>query len=207
MDIRSFNKLLDATTMMSVSDEAGRERTRLNFANTVAQRFAFLADFGFSKIESLPTIVRYAKGKLELNVYCGRQSFEVGFQIGHAGEQFSMSEVIRIADPGAAAQYRNAAATTPAELISAVDRLAGLVSQYGERALHDDPAFFAELHRQRKSWSQAYALEVLAQQLRPKAEVAFREGRYREAAELYGRIHSQLSPAELKKLDIARQRS
>jgi hypothetical protein len=206
MDIRPLNKLLDAA-MISVSDKAGRERTRLNFANTVAQRFAFLTDFGFSEIESLPTIVRYGKGKLELNVYYGRQSFEVGFQIGHAGKQYSMSEIIRVTDPAAADQYRNAAATTPAELVSAVDRLAGLVSRYGERALRDDPAFFTELNRQLKSWSEAYALEVLAQQLRPKAEAAFREGRYGEAAELYGRIHAQLSPAELKKLDIARQRS
>jgi len=151
--------------------------------------------------------VRYRKRKLELNIYHGRQSFEIGFHIGHAGEHYSMSEIIRVTDPAAADQYRNAAATTPAELVSAVDRLAVLVSRYGERALRDDPAFFTELNRQLKSWSDAYALEVLAQQLRPKAEAAFREGRYREAAELYGRIHARLSPTELKKLDIARERS
>ncbi|SHL08813.1 hypothetical protein SAMN05444159_4960 [Bradyrhizobium lablabi] len=179
---------------------------RLNFADIVEKRFGFLLELGFVKTEALPTMVRYRKGDLELSIYLGRQSYEVGFEIGHANETYSMSEIIRATDPGTADQYRNAAATTATELATAVDRLAGLVTKYGERALRDDPAFFAGLSQQRKDWSETYALDVLAQQVRPKAEAAFREGRFREAAELYEKIHARLTPAELKKLDIARQR-
>jgi len=47
---------------------------------------------------------------------------------------------------------------------------------------------------------------VLEGQLRPKADDAFRRGDYREAAELYERIQPRLTPAEKKKLSIARQR-
>jgi hypothetical protein len=191
---------------MGINEKVGPERTRLNFASVVARRFGFLVDHGFVEMEALPTIVRYRKGDLDLNVYHGRQSFEVGFEIGHADERYSMSEIIRVTDPGVADQYRNAAATTGAELSAAVDRLADLVSQYAGRAFRNDPVFFTDLRQQRKSWSETYALDVLAQQIRPKAEAAFREGRYREAAELYGRIRARLTPTEIKKLEVARQR-
>lgn len=70
---------------MGVRDQPGPDRMRLNFARVVADRFSIdLSEFGFSQAESLPTTVRYRKGDLELNVYHGRGSYEVGFQIGHA---------------------------------------------------------------------------------------------------------------------------
>jgi hypothetical protein len=88
-----------------------------------------------------------------------------------------------------------------------LQQLADLVRRYGERALHGDPAFFALLRQQRKEWTKKYAFEVLCRQVRPKAEAAFREGRYREAAELYREIRAGLTPAEIKKLAIAEKRS
>jgi hypothetical protein len=42
--------------------------------------------------------------------------------------------------------------------------------------------------------------------LRPRADEAFRRGNYQEAAELYERIRPRLTPAELKKLAVARER-
>jgi hypothetical protein len=55
------------------------------------------------------------------------------------------------------------------------------------------------LEDHRKSWSEGYALDVLEKQLRPKAQAAFQQGNYREAAELYERIRPRLSAAEEKK--------
>ena len=52
-----------------------------------------------------------------------------------------------------------------------------------------------------------YWLEMNARQLRPQAHEAFRLGKYREAVEHYRQIQSLLSPAELKKLAIAEERS
>ena len=63
------------------------------------------------------------------------------------------------------------------------------------------------LRRQRESWSVDYALDVLAEQIRPQAEAAFRGRQYREAAKLYERIAKRLTPTELKKLGMARRRS
>lgn len=188
------------------SNGPGAERVRLNFADAVTRRFAFLTDLGFLQAEASPTIVRYRKGDVEADVYHGRQSYELGFEIGHGGAKYSMSELIRTADPETATQYRNFVATTQNALFEGLTRLEGLAKQYCQRALQGDPEFFIALESQRKSWAEGYALEVLERQLRPRADEAFRRGNYREAAELYERIRSRLTPAELKKLAIARER-
>src|SRR5687768_13994378 len=98
---------------MSVSDKVGPKRTRLKFTEAVSERFTFLKELGFSEVESLSTIVRYRKGDLEVDVYHGRQSFELGLGVARRGTRYSLSELIRVSDPDAADRYRNVAATTP----------------------------------------------------------------------------------------------
>lgn len=193
--------------IMGVSNEIGRERTRLNFPNAVSEKFSFLGDLGFSEVESLPTIVRYRKGDLEVHVYHGRQSYEIGFEVGRQEARYSMSELIRANDPETAERYRDYAATTAEGIAEGLTQLEGLVKRYGERALRGDPEFFATLANQRKAWAEGYELDVLAKQLRPKADTAFRSGDYRQAAELYEKIRPRLSAAELKKLELAKERA
>lgn len=192
---------------MTAKDEVGRERTRLNFANAVRQRFAFLDDLGFSEVESLPTLVRYRNGDLEVTLYHGRSSFELGFEICRNGTRYSISELIGVADSEAAERYRSYAATTPDGIAAGLTQLEELVRRYGDRALRDDTAFFTMLEDHRKAWAEEYAIDVLARQLRPKAQAAFQQGNYREAAELYERIRPRLSTAEEKRLALAKERS
>jgi hypothetical protein len=200
---------VDAAGMMSMSTsrELAPERTRLNFPHLVEQGFAFLSKSGFAQVEELPTIVRYRKDDIELDVYHGRKSFEIAVEIHRSGWRFSMSEIIRASDPGAAESYRNPTALTIGEVKSGIEKVARALQRYGEQALRGDVEFFAELKRQRQAWADAYSLDVLAEQIRPRADAAFREGRYREAAELYERISARLSPAEQKKLAAAQKRA
>jgi hypothetical protein len=193
--------------IMGMSNEIGRERTVLNFALAVSEKFFFLGDLAFNEVESLPTIVRYRKSDLEVHVYHGRQSFEIGFEVSRQGVRYSMSELIRANDPQTAEQYRNYAATTPEGIAEGLTKLEKLVKRYGERALRGDPEFFAILANQRKAWAEGYELDVLAKQLRPKADTAFRSGDYRQAAELYEKIRPRLSATELKKLELAKERA
>lgn len=192
---------------MSTSLGPERDRTRLNFPHSVEQRFAFLSEVGFTQVEALPTIVRYRKGDIELAVHHGRKSFEIGVEICRAGDRSSMSEIIRLGDPHAADSYRNPTAQTAAEVLAGVEKVASTLQRYGEQALRGDAEIFAKLQRQRRTWSETYALDVLADQVRSKAEAAFREGRYREAAELYEKISPRLTPTEQKKLAVARRRA
>jgi hypothetical protein len=117
-----------------------------------------------------------------------------------------MSEIVRANDPEAAKAYRNAVAQTPEGVAVGTQALSALMRLYGAAALRGDSQFFVRLANQRAQWAKEYALQVLADQLRPQAEDAFRRRDYSKAAELYGRIRDDLSPAEAMKLALAEQR-
>ena len=192
---------------MNTNEQVNRKRARLGFVEIVRREFSFLEEFGFSEIEALPTIVRYQGEPLGLNVYHGRQSYEIGVRIECEDEDFSIGQILRATDSGAWEKFRNPAATTREGLETGVEKLADLVRRYGGRALRNEPEFFADLRRSRSFWAEEMALDVLERQTRPRAAAAFLEGRYREAAELYERIAPRLSAAEQAKLAAARKRS
>lgn len=182
------------------------DRSYLNFEGRVRETFAFLGNIGFLEIESLPTLVRFRKGEVEVDVYHGRQSYEIGAGITHSGVRYVISEIILAIDPEVAARYRRYAATTPQGVATGLEELSELMKRYGARALSGEARFFLELEKQRKSRKEEYALNVLAEQVRPKADEAFRQGDYATAADLYACIRGRLSPAELKKLTLAEKR-
>jgi len=193
------------TKVVNIMDAS--DRTYLNFAEEARQAFAFLGELGFSEIEALPTLVRYRKGDVEIDVYHGRQSYEIGLGITAFGTRYAISEIIRHIDPETAKSYRYAAATTPDGVVAGLKELSLLLKRYGRSALDGDSKLFSSLEGERKLWSEEYALDVLTEQLRPQADEAFRQKDYSKAAELYSRIKERLSPAELKKLSIAEERS
>jgi len=178
----------------------------VTFAQSVQGAFAFLIKAGFEVVEKAPTRVSFRRGALDCNIYLGRHSHELGFQCGIGEDRYSMSEILRVADPSIAKEYRNAVVTDASALSTAVLRLARLVKLYCAPALEDERRFLDMLRDQRRTWSKEYALDVLAEQVRPKAEAAFRRGEYGEAFELYKKITSRLTASERKKLEIARKR-
>jgi hypothetical protein len=97
---------------MRQGEDVDPDRTLLNFEGAAISRFDFVKDLGFELSAALPTIVRYRRDDLELRIYHGRQSFEVGLEVGHGEELFSLGELIRSADPAAADRYRLPTART-----------------------------------------------------------------------------------------------
>jgi len=192
----------EVVSLMSTQDRSG-----LYFERKVRGAFMFLEKLGFAPVEALSTLVRYRNDDIDVDVHHGRQSYEVGAGVTGFGVRYAMSEVIRVTDPEAAKVYRNTVATTPAVVAEGLEELSALMKRYGAAALRGDPQFFSALAKQREQWSEDYALDVLADQLRPQADEAFRRGDYSTAAELYGRIRVRLSPAETKKLALAEDRS
>ncbi|WP_291870101.1 hypothetical protein [Bradyrhizobium sp.] len=180
---------------------------RLDFAEAASNAFAFLSDAGFTLASTSPAVVRYRKGELEAEVFRDPQSYEVGFQIGYGSEKYSTSEIIRLADQRLGDEYRDHTAKNRAELLDALARLADLIKIYAQDEISGNRFVFKALMHRRKAWAENYACEVLASQIRPKAEEAFRNGDYATAASLYGKIESQLSPSEAKKMALAQERS
>lgn len=182
------------------------DRSNLNFQKIARETFAFLKDLGFSEAEASLTLVLYQKGSIEVDIYHGRQSYEISAGVTGFGTRYAMSEIIGITDPETAKRYRNAVATTPEGVAVALAELSSLMKLYGTAVLRGDQQVFSKLKEQRVKWSEEYALDVLADQLRPQADEAFRQGDYSTAADLYARIRERLSPAETKKLRLAEER-
>lgn len=182
------------------------DRAYLNFMQEARKIFAFLGELGFSEIEALPTLVRYQKGNIEVDVYHGRQSYEIGANVTAFGARYAISEIMRHMEPESAKRYRYVTATTAEGVIAGLEELSVLMKRYGRAALDGDAQLFSTLESERRAWSEGYDLDVLAEQLRPQAGDAFRKMDYAKAAELYSRIRERLSPTELKKLSIAEER-
>ena len=193
-------------TRKAVSSMVAQGRADLQFERNVRAAFMFLEELGFVSIEALPTLVRYRNKDIEVDVHHGRRSHEIGAGVTGFGARYAMAELVRVIDPEVGKTYRDAVATTPAEVADAVARLSSLMQRYGAAALRGDLQSFSALAKQRERWSEDYALDVLVEQLRPQAEDAFRRGDYVAAADLYGRVRSRLSPAENKKLQLAEER-
>jgi hypothetical protein len=189
------------TKMVNIMDTS--DRSYLNFEAKVRKAFAFLGNLGFSEVEALPTLVRYRTNGVEVDVYHGRQSYEIGAGVTAFGTRYAISEIVRAIDPEAAKQVHYATATTPEGVAAGLEELSSLMEHYGRAALRGDSQFFSMLEKQRKCWAEEYDLDVLAEQLRPQADEAFRRKDYSTAVELYSRIRQRLSPAELKKLSFA----
>ncbi|MGH8612187.1 MAG: hypothetical protein ACREYF_09145 [Gammaproteobacteria bacterium] len=158
-----------------------------------------------------PTFVRYESDKIFVNIYHGRSSYELGIEVGPLGSGveidmgYSLSALIHLVAPEEAAAYRNFVATTPKKVQIGVKLLSEKFQGYGWDLLWGDPDIFIKLKTQRAQLSERFAMEVLARQVRPKADAAFRSKDYGEAIRLYGSIRNQLTPVELKKLDYAQK--
>jgi hypothetical protein len=186
------------------------KRAALGFVDKTRSAFGFLKEFGFREIGAEESIVRYATDRVFLNVYHGRSSYELGIELGAMGDAteasgHSMSALIRLQNPEQAARFRNAIATNPIEVETAVMNLAKLVDTYGGQALRGDPVVFATLDRQRKEWAAEYAADVAYAQVQTAADEAFRRHDYTEAARLYVQVQGKLTPTELKKLEYAKK--
>lgn len=180
-----------------------KNRLHFNFSEKVKKEFLFLEELGFYTVEKLPTFVRYQKGNIEVDIYHGRRSYEIGAGITAFGTRFSISEIIQAIEPEKARQFCHTMISHPDGVSPVLAKLSALLKQYGNRALKGDLQFFEKLKKQRKLWAENYALEVLAGQLKPKANEAFRQADYKTAASLYTRIRKSLSPVELKKMKYA----
>jgi hypothetical protein len=177
------------------------------FVSLVEKYFAFVNDYGFELVKTDNTLVVFRKGDLDVNVYLGRKSFEVGITLMYKGEPFAFGEIVQDIDPVFAEASRNPTAFRVEDREPAVRKVAEEFQRYGKCAMLGEPEYFEALLERRKAWSASYALDVREEQTRPKAEAAFREGRYREAAELYESIAPRLTPTEQAKLKFARKRS
>jgi hypothetical protein len=178
------------------------------FSSAVRQRFHFLETLGYQQTELADSYVRYERGSMAVEIYQGRQSYELGVNLIHNGVSYSLEELLELHRAhGGNTMFEPFAATDQHGIEIGVDRLAAMLQSCIQCVLTGDTRTYRELDQRREAARRSLALDVLAEQLRPKAEFAFRAKDYRRAAELYDQIRERLSPSELRKLEVAKDRS
>lgn len=179
----------------------------IDLKDIAQESLPFITELGFIVVESSPNIVRYQRDGIEVEVYHEHISHEIGLGVRCLGVRYSLSDVIRAVNPIAAKEFRDAAATTPEEMVVGLKAAGKMLLRYGSSVMKGDLESCEALAVQRKAWGEEYALDVLTNQLRPQAEEAFRRENYLKVVELYTRIYPRLTPSEIKKLAIAKERS
>ena len=193
--------------------EPGPNRATLGFKEAVLSAFYFLTtEYGFRCVKTEVTFVRYESSSAFINIYHGRGSFELGFEIGPLAESpeleehFSLGDVVDVMDARKETGYNFFQVSDREGVQKFVPRLAELVRKYADLALRGNQEFFRRLREMQTQKSDLFLKEMRLEQIRPKVEIAWREKNYRKAVELYESVHNDLSSLELQKLDYARKK-
>jgi hypothetical protein len=190
----------------------GPERSRLGFAATVSEEFAFLHGLGFHLMELTDTLVRYETDRRLVRVFHGRGSYELGVEIGRwievdgvrSEQVFPLPDVIvrerDLADVG----YGGTSATTVELVRKFVVRLAGWTRQFALPLLTDGDEIFAELSASNAAKGAAEREQQRASQLRVRANDAWRQRSFGTVIACYTEIDTKLPTVELSGVERGR---
>ena len=182
------------------------DRSALRFDAEVKERFSFLGDLGFHCVRAESTFVRFESQSASLNVYHGRQSFEIGLEIEPAPPDrdcFSFSEILRLVDREQALHYRNYGTHTLPGVAKGVHQLALLLERCIEGGILKDKQLFSRLRLQREEFRQCYAVETELVQARRKSELAWRNKDYEAFIKALQPLRAALKATEVAKLKFA----
>lgn len=188
--------------------EPGPYRATLGFVEVVLAAFEFLIkEHKFHCTQTEVTFVRYESETVYVNIYHGRASFELGFEIGLLSEieerKFTLGEIIDLANAqkDAGDTFFQASKTDRVQML--VPRLAELVKKYAGSALIGKSITFKELEdlRSRRSKELHKAMEL--RWIRQKVDEAWRKKDYANVVELYKPVRKDLTSSESKKFEYA----
>lgn len=194
---------------------AGPDRHRLGFAASVQSAFGFLVSkYGLRCLRAESTFVRYQSERVFVNIYHGRASYELGFEVGQLPEYpcqperpFRLGEIIQLAGAEQETGYTFLQASSEERVRRLVPELADLVQRYAGPALDGDPETFQQLAEVRSERSRQLVREAELGRIRHRAEEAWRAKRYALVAALYESIPNDLTRVERAKLAYAKRHS
>lgn len=191
---------------MSKTARQVADRSLLRFADEVTDRFAFLDAQGLRRVHVEDTLVRFESHRLTINIYHGRQSYEIGLEVeGPASphDRYSFSELLRLVDQEQAQHYRCFAAHNIQGVSNGVRQLAETFQKYFTSGILDDNRLFSRLKQQRETLNRDYAKDVELQQARRKADDAWHQKDYSLVVKNLKPLRDSLSPSEVAKLAFA----
>ena len=178
----------------------------LGFVESARSAFAFLERlYAFEITRTEPTLVRYESADVFVNVFHGRRSREVGVEIGllSAEHGFGLSVLQEIHPNDTNSKNSRPTCTSREAVAAALGDHAHLLERIGGSALVGDAAEYGRLQAHMSSYWDQRNLDGI----RERAWAAFGAKDYARVVELIARYEKYLSPAERKKLEIARSRA
>jgi hypothetical protein len=182
------------------------------FNDAVHRYFDPLAgQHGLRCVSSTPEIVRFANGKVFLQVrFSASGSFEVGVEVGEiptsadlSERPFNLAEVLRLQASPDAIYVERLRASRPDVLTCAVERLSVLTEKYAFGLLDGVAADFVRLGEFRGKECVEYALSCDLRYAREDAERAWANKNYLAVVKAYKPFETALTEVERKRLAFA----
>jgi hypothetical protein len=191
-----------------MSENISSDRGRLGFTERVKSSFSFLSEeYDFRVVKTEPTFVRYESSDVFVNIYHGRASFELGFEIGRLDDgtgkeesAYTLSMIIEHMGAQKTTGYRFFECSTEDSLKQCVPKLASLVQNYAPSFLGGDPGAYKQLSKTRSDISTRITKDFKLRAVRERAIGAWRSRDYARVADLYESIFEDLTQSEIKKL-------
>jgi hypothetical protein len=188
------------------------DRASLGFAEAVqaALEVVALGD-GLRLVEAGPTRVRYESDRVFLNIYHGRQSYEIGVEVGLLADgdsrKFGLPDVLA-AVVGSSYPGRTYFQASNAEAVTkCAGEIAALIDDYYGPVLAGERETWERIAAVADERNTAYTKEIVQRPIREAATEAWAKGDYQKVRELYQSIRSDLSPVEKKRLAYAEKHS
>lgn len=183
------------------------KREKFKFPDEVRRRFSFLDSLGFSYIDGVATLVCFKSSEFFVNIYHGRQSYEIGLEIGLESDEniYSISEISQLLGIEGSELYRNYVASTKEAVAEGVRQLAETFQECVDAGLLEGSSknIFARLEKQRSERAKNYALQTQLSQALKKAEQAWERKDFGKVVFYLEPFRDHLSPSNLKKLSYA----
>lgn len=179
-------------------------RQDLAFRQQAEAAFEFLrSEFGFRLLTATDTFLRYETDQVFVNVYHGRSSYELRFEIGllvAPESKYYPEEVAALAGATEATYFQ---ASTADRVSMLLPRLADVLHRHCSNLLTGDPTEFDKLQDVRNRLADADHRKYQLISAREKADMAWKRRDYRAVVEALNIIDRDMSPAECRKLQYA----
>ena len=183
------------------------DHNSLGFLEYVQKAFIFLKlEYDFLCTNQSETNIRFEGNGVFVSIYFGRQSYEIGLEIGLIEDRltngYGLGSLISYHRQNKDKQFRFSIAKTREQVNFSVNDLAKLLKECGKKALRGDK----NVYRQLKSDANAYWEDIRTSKIRIDAAKSFSKGDYKTSISLYEKISNNLSPSENKKIKIAKNK-
>jgi hypothetical protein len=176
------------------------DRSALGFNKCVKKYFNYLlSEYGYIIAKEEVTLVSFKRNKMEITIYHGRQSYEIGMEITFSdGKMATLYEILKVMAPEDSKKIVKMASNKKTVEISLLEISCIFKARCGDllRDKLDENRIFKKISDNRKKYSSVYQYGAL----KDKAEIAWQNKNYPEAKEIYMSISDHLDEKERRRL-------